>query len=109
MGQGEYCRPADQVVDNCSDLIKVVAAPVVGQKTYRDARKPIYDVSVADVRQAGDVDWPGSSSANETSIPKPSEYLFDRRLHLYGEFAADRSRPVSPSFPRRLPTRGSIQ
>uniref|UniRef100_A0A2N9GL20 Cytochrome oxidase subunit I profile domain-containing protein n=1 Tax=Fagus sylvatica TaxID=28930 RepID=A0A2N9GL20_FAGSY len=60
-------------------------------------------------RQAGHVDWPGSSSANDTSIPKPSEYLFDRRLHLYGEFAADRSRPVSSSFPRRLPTRGSIQ
>ena len=109
MGRGEYCRPADLVVDNRSDLVKVVAAPVVGQRTYRDARGPIYDVSVADVRQAGHVDWPGSSSANETSIPKPSEYLFDRRLYLYGEFAADRSRPVSSSFPRRLPTRGSIQ
>jgi hypothetical protein len=71
-------------------LIKVVAAPVVGQKTYRDAREPIYYVSVADVGQRGHVDWPGSSSANETSIPKPSEYLFDRRLYLYGEFAAER-------------------
>ncbi|GKD61554.1 hypothetical protein Tco_1299063 [Tanacetum coccineum] len=38
-----------------SDLVKVVAAPVVGQRTYRDARGPIYDVSVADVRQAGHV------------------------------------------------------
>ena len=85
MGRGEYCRPADLVVDNRSDLVKVVAAPVVGQRTYRDARGPIYDVSVADVRQAGHVDWPGSSSANDTSIPKPSEYLFDRRLYLYGE------------------------
>ncbi|KAL8108844.1 hypothetical protein AgCh_025082 [Apium graveolens] len=102
-------RPAELVVDNRSDLVKIVAAPVVGQRTYRDARGPIYDVSVADVRPAGRVDWPGSSSANETSIPKPSEYLFDRRLYLYGEFAADRSHPVSPSFPRRLPTRGSIQ
>lgn len=109
MGRGEYCGPADLVVDNRSDLVKVVAAPVVGQRTYRDARGPIYDVSVADVRQAGHVDWPGSSSANETPIPKPSEYLFDRRLYLYGEFASDRSRPVSLSFPRRLPTRGSIQ
>lgn len=109
MGRGEYCRPADLVVDNRSDLVKVVAAPVVGQRTYRDACGPIYDVSVADVCQAGHVDWPGSSSANETSIPKPSKYLFDRCLYLYGEFAADRSRPVSPSFPRRLPTRGSIQ
>jgi hypothetical protein len=27
-----------------------------------------------------------SSSANETSILKPSEYLFDRRLYLYGEW-----------------------
>ena len=109
MGWGEYCRPADLVVDNRSDLVKVVAAPVVGQRTYRDAREPIYDVSVADVRQAGHVDWPGSSSANDTSIPKSSEYLFDRRLYLYGEFAADRSSPVSSPFPRRLPTRGSIQ
>ena len=109
MGWGEYSRPADLVVDNRSDLVKVVAVPVVGQRTYRDARGPIYDVSVADVRQAGHVDWPGSSSANETSIPKPSEYLFDRRLYLYG--TVERSRPVSfrTSFPRRLPTRGSIQ
>ncbi|KAL8104437.1 hypothetical protein AgCh_028596 [Apium graveolens] len=102
-------RPAELVVDNRSDLVKIVAALVVGQRTYRDARGPIYDVFVADVRQPGRVDCPGSSSANKSSIPKPSEYLFDRRLYLYGEFAADRSRPVSPSFPRRLPTRGSIQ
>ena len=74
------------MVDNRSDLVKVVAAPVVGQRTYRDACGPIYDVSVADVCQAGHVDWPGSSSANETSIPKPSKYLFDRCLYLYGEF-----------------------
>lgn len=109
MGWGEYSRPADLVVDNRSDLVKVVAAPIVGQRTYRDARGPIYDVSVADVRQAGHVDWPGSSLANDTSILKPSEYLFDRRLYLYGEFTAERSCPVSPSFPCRLPTRGSIQ
>ena len=109
MGRGEYCRPADLVVDNRSDLVKVVAAPVVGQRTYRDARGPIYEVSVADVRQAGHVDWPGSSSANETSIPKPSKYLFDRRLYLYGELPSNRSRPVSLSFPRRLPTCRSIQ
>ncbi|GJY04722.1 hypothetical protein Tco_0370662 [Tanacetum coccineum] len=108
-GRGKDYRPADLVVDNRSDLVKVVAALVVGQRTYRDARRPIYDVSVAGVCQAGHVDWPGSSSANETSIPKPSEYLFDRRLYLYGEFPSDRSRPVSLSFPRRLLTRGSIQ
>ncbi|CAN6440312.1 unnamed protein product [Victoria cruziana] len=77
--------------------------------TYRDACGPIYDVSITDVRQVGHVGWPGSSPANETSIPKPSEYLFDRRLYPYGEFAAERSRLVSPSFPRRLPTRRSIQ
>ena len=97
------------MVDNRSNLVKVVAAPVVGQRTYRDARGPIYDVSVTDVRQASHVDWPGSSSTNDTSISKPSKYLFVRRLYLYGEFAVDRSRPVSSSFPRRLPTRGSIQ
>ena len=97
------------MVDNRSYLVKVVAAPVVGQKTDCDARGPIYDVSVSDVRQAGHVDWPVSSSANDTSIPKPSEYLFDRHLKMYGEFTADRSRPVSSSFPRRLPTRRSIQ
>ena len=38
----EYCIPADLVVDNRSDLVKVVAAPVVGQRTYRDACVPIY-------------------------------------------------------------------
>ena len=38
MGRGEYCRPADLVVDNRSDLVKVVAAPVVGQRTYRNVR-----------------------------------------------------------------------
>ncbi|CAN6462372.1 unnamed protein product [Victoria cruziana] len=102
-------RPADLVVDNRSDLVKVVVAPVVGQRTYRDARRPIYDVSVTDVRQVGHVGWPGSSPANGTSIPKPSEYLFDRRLYSYGEFAVERSHPMSPSFPRRLLTRGSIQ
>ncbi|KAK8619294.1 hypothetical protein V6N13_133259 [Hibiscus sabdariffa] len=75
----DFEKQAYLVVDNRSDLVKVVAAPVVGQRTYRDAREPIYDVSVADVRQAGHVDWPGSSSANDTSIPKPSKYLFDRR------------------------------
>ncbi|CAN6453634.1 unnamed protein product [Victoria cruziana] len=94
---GEYSRPVDLVVDN------------LGQRTYRDACGSIYDVSVADVCQAGHVGWPGSSPANETSIPKPSEYLFDRRLYPYGEFIAERSRPVSPSFPRRLPTCRSIQ
>ncbi|MED6221214.1 hypothetical protein PIB30_052342, partial [Stylosanthes scabra] len=50
------------------------------------------------------MDWLGSSSANDTSIPKPSKYLFDRRLYLYGEFAADRSRPVpSPRRPLHSP------
>ncbi|GJV21436.1 hypothetical protein Tco_1370456 [Tanacetum coccineum] len=94
-GRGEYCRTTNLVVDNRLDLVKVVVALVVGQKTYRDARGPIYDVSVTDVRQAGHVDWPWSSSANETSILKPSEYLFDRRLYLYEEFHSDRSSPTA--------------
>ncbi|KAL3507057.1 hypothetical protein ACH5RR_032439 [Cinchona calisaya] len=101
-------RPADLVVDNRSNLVKVVAAPVVGQRAYDDA-KPIYNVSITDVRQVGHVDWLRSSSANETSISKPSEYLFDRRHYLYQEFAVDRSRPMSPSFFRRLSTRKNIQ
>nr|GEW92083.1 hypothetical protein [Tanacetum cinerariifolium] len=87
-------RPADLVVDNRSDLVKVVATPAVGHRTYRDARGAIYDVSIADISQAGYMDWPGSFSANETSISKPLEYLFDRRLYLYGEFPSDRSRPT---------------
>ncbi|PNY16291.1 hypothetical protein L195_g013008 [Trifolium pratense] len=33
-------------------------------------------VFVTDVRQAGHMDWPGSSSTNDTSILKPSEYLY---------------------------------
>ncbi|KAL3522716.1 hypothetical protein ACH5RR_015550 [Cinchona calisaya] len=102
-------RRADLVVDNHLDLVKVVAALVVGQRTYRDAHRPIYDISIAEVHQADHVDWPGSSSDIETSIYKPSEYLFHRRLYSYGEFTADRSRPVSLSFLRRLLTRGSIQ
>nr|GEU51005.1 ribonuclease H-like domain-containing protein [Tanacetum cinerariifolium] len=69
--------PADLVVDNRSDLVKVVAAPIVGQRTYRDARGPIYDVSIADVRQAGHMDWLGSSSANETLIMKPLYFGVD--------------------------------
>ncbi|KAF3455839.1 hypothetical protein FNV43_RR00481 [Rhamnella rubrinervis] len=88
------------------DLVKVVTAPIVGHKTYCDAYRPFYDVSVIDVHQAGHVDWLRSSSANETSILKPSKYLFDRRLYLYGEFSTDRSHPVSSSFPRHLPTAG---
>ncbi|KAL2507321.1 Uncharacterized protein Fot_30968 [Forsythia ovata] len=90
--------PLDLVVDNRSDLVKVVAACICSRKTYRDARGPIYDVSVADVHQAGHVDWPGSSSANETSIPKPSEYLFERHLYLYGEFAAHIVTPFVPPY-----------
>lgn len=61
MDRGEYCRLADLVVDNHLDLVKVVTAPVVGQRIYRDARGPIYDVSIADVREVGHVDWPESS------------------------------------------------
>ena len=44
---------------------------------------------------------------NETSIRKPSEYLFDRRLYLYGKFEADRCWLVSPFFPCLLLTCGS--
>ena len=53
MGGGKYSGPANLVVDNRSDLIKVVTTPIVGQRTSRDAREPIDDVFVADVRQAG--------------------------------------------------------
>jgi len=109
VGWGEYSRPADLVVDNRSHLVKVVAASIVGKKTYSEASVPIDYVSVADVRKRGYVDRPWSSLANYTSIPKPSEYLFHRRPYLYGEFAAERSRPVSLYFPRCLPTRRSIQ
>ncbi|GMH23245.1 hypothetical protein Nepgr_025088 [Nepenthes gracilis] len=103
-GESDVHRPADLVVDNRSDLVKVVAAPVVGQRTYHDACGPIYDVFVANVHQAGHVDWPRSSSAYETLISKPLEYLFNRCFYLYREFATDRSRPVSPSFPSSLST-----
>ena len=54
------------MVENRMDLVKVVAAPVVGQRTYSDACGPIYDVSVANVCQASHVDWRGSFSANDT-------------------------------------------
>ena len=71
MGRGGYSGPADLVVDNRSDLIEVVAAPMVGQGTYRDAREPIYDVFVADVRQAGHVGRPGSIEARRPSGQVP--------------------------------------
>ncbi|KAI3757611.1 hypothetical protein L6452_05153 [Arctium lappa] len=90
-------RPADLVVDNRSDLVKVVAAPVVGQRTYRDARGPIYDVSVADVRQAGHVDWPGSSSANETLIPKPSIFLIGASICMGTSLMIDLAQSPYPS------------
>ncbi|GJV46195.1 hypothetical protein Tco_1430731 [Tanacetum coccineum] len=77
-------RPADLVVDNRSDLVKVVAAPVVGQRTYRDARGPIYDVSAADVRQAGHVDWPGRPKKKDTQVPQssvPSDNVADEAVY----------------------------
>lgn len=83
MGKGKYSGPADLVVNNRSDLIKVVATLIVGQKTSRDARKPIDDVFVADVRQAGHVGWTGLPLANDISIPKPLEYFIYERPDLY--------------------------
>nr|GEZ26382.1 DNA helicase [Tanacetum cinerariifolium] len=68
VGRGEYCRPADLVVDNRSDLVKVVAAPVVGQRTYRDARGPIYDVSVADISPSLPLLPPPPSDPREYTI-----------------------------------------
>ncbi|KAL3516636.1 hypothetical protein ACH5RR_023538 [Cinchona calisaya] len=97
--KGSSNQPVFPKHDLCLDLVKVVAAPIVGQRTYCDACRLIYNVPVADVRQADHMDWPRSSSANETSMSKPLEYLFDRRLYLYGEFAADRSRKVSLLLP----------
>uniref|UniRef100_K4CTC8 Uncharacterized protein n=1 Tax=Solanum lycopersicum TaxID=4081 RepID=K4CTC8_SOLLC len=90
------------------DLVKGFAARVVGQRTYRNACGPIYDVSSADVCQAGHIDCLGSSLANEKSISKALKYLFDRCLYLCEEFATDRSCLVSPSFPRCLVTHRSI-
>ncbi|WMV40689.1 hypothetical protein MTR67_034074 [Solanum verrucosum] len=57
-------------------------------------RGPIYDVFVADVRQAGYMDWPGSSSANNSSILKPSnrEELPDETISefwMLAKFASD--------------------
>lgn len=84
MGKGKYSGPANLVVDNGSDLVKIVTTPIVRQKTYCNARKPIDDVSVADVRQAGHVGWAGLPMANDTSVTKPLEYLLRRRLDSYG-------------------------
>lgn len=84
VGKGKYSGPANLVVDNGSDLIKVVATSIaiVGQKTSCDAREPIDDVFVADVRQAGHVGWTGLPLVNHTSVPKPLEYLLRRRQDL---------------------------
>ncbi|GJZ67758.1 hypothetical protein Tco_0630998, partial [Tanacetum coccineum] len=71
--------PADLVVDNRSNLVKVVAAPVVRHKTYRNAREPIYDVLVIDVRQASHVDWPDLAQS-----PSPSPAAF-RPVGVYND------------------------
>ena len=55
VGNGKYSRPANMVVDNSSNLIKIVTISIVGQKTSYDARKPIDNVFVANVRQAGHI------------------------------------------------------
>jgi len=52
VGKGKYSRPANMVVDNNSNLIKIVTISMVGQKTSYDACKPIDNVFVANVRQA---------------------------------------------------------
>nr|GFB03630.1 hypothetical protein [Tanacetum cinerariifolium] len=97
--------PADLVVDNRSDLVKVVAAPVVGQRTYRDARRPIYDVFVADVRQAGHVDWPWSSSANETrSRSLRSIFLIVASICMGNSLLTDLAQSPSPSPTAFRPT-----
>ena len=83
MGKGKYSGPANLVVDNRSDLIRVVATPIVGRRTSRDAREPIDDVFVADVRQAGHVGWTGLPLANDISIQKPLEYFLYGRPDLY--------------------------
>jgi len=49
VGKGKYSRPANMVVDNSSNLIKIVTISIVGQKTSYDARKPIDNVFVATI------------------------------------------------------------
>ncbi len=53
VGKGKYSRPTNTVVDNNSNLIKIVTISIVRQKTSYDVRKPIDNVFVANVRQAG--------------------------------------------------------
>lgn len=83
MGEGKYSRPANLVVDNRSDLVKVITTPIAGQRTSRDAREPIDDVFVADVCQAGHVGWTGPPLADDISIPKSLEYSPHERPDLY--------------------------
>jgi hypothetical protein len=49
VGKGKYSRPANMVVDNSSNLIKIVTISIVGQKTSNDVRKPIDNVFVATI------------------------------------------------------------
>jgi hypothetical protein len=50
VGKGKYSRLANMVVNNSSNLIKIVTISIVAHKTSYDARKPIDNVFVANVR-----------------------------------------------------------
>jgi hypothetical protein len=53
--KGKYSRPANVVVDNSSNLIKIVTTFIIRQKTFYDTRKPIDNVFVANVHQVGHI------------------------------------------------------
>jgi hypothetical protein len=55
IGKGKYNRPTNMVVDNSSNLIKIVTIFIVGHKTSYDVYKPIDNVFVANVCQAGHI------------------------------------------------------
>jgi hypothetical protein len=51
--KGKYSIPANMVINNSSNLIKIVTIFIVRQKTSYDVRKLIDNVFVANVHQTG--------------------------------------------------------
>ncbi len=55
VGKGKYNKPTNMVVNNNSNLIKIVIISIIEHKTSCDTHKPIDNVFVANVCQVGHI------------------------------------------------------
>jgi hypothetical protein len=55
VSKGKYNKPTNMVVDNNSNLIKIITISIIGHKTSYDTHKPIDNVFVANVCQVGHI------------------------------------------------------